>query len=80
MVGRNRGSVMLARLGIKQEEIAQKCGVVRSTVGHWETSYAVPLLRAALILRDVYDIPLEAWFQPFVETPPVCLPNVRYMV
>lgn len=64
MVKRRLGSVLLARLGEKQEAIARRCGVRRSAVGHWMTGHAVPADDSKIRLRDVYGVPLESWFLP----------------
>ncbi|WP_233562377.1 helix-turn-helix transcriptional regulator [Sorangium cellulosum] len=61
---RTHGSVLLARSGLRQEDIARKCGVARSTVGHWMTGHATPrAVTHLLILRDSYGIPIDAWAQ-----------------
>ncbi|AUX33170.1 helix-turn-helix transcriptional regulator [Sorangium cellulosum] len=61
---RTHGAVLLARSGLRQEDIARRCGVARSTVGHWMTGARQPSGATHLmILRDVYGIPIEAWAQ-----------------
>lgn len=70
MLGRSRGSVMLARLGLTEKEIARRCRRTRSAVGHWLTGHARPDGDMRLTLRAIYEIPIEAWTEPASEVAP----------
>jgi transcriptional regulator with XRE-family HTH domain len=70
VIGRSRGSVLLARVGERQEDVARACGCSRSAVGHWMTGHSRPAGDFRQRLRDQYDIPVEAWAEdaaPLVE-------------
>ncbi len=69
---RSRGAVLVARLGLDQVVIARRCGVVRSTVGHWTTGTRKPSDTHRVILRDVYGVPIEAWIEPADNSAAVC--------
>lgn len=66
---RTRASVRLALLGIREQEIATRCGVVQSAVSHWITGRAVPGDRRKVTLRDAYGIPVEEWLTPYQAQP-----------
>ncbi|XXX82787.1 helix-turn-helix transcriptional regulator [Sorangium sp. So ce134] len=72
MPRRTRGAVLVARLGLDQVVIARRCGVARSTVGHWITGVRKPLDTHRVILRDVYGVPPDAWLEPAVDNTAVC--------
>lgn len=55
---------MLARLGLREQEIATRCGVSRSAVGHWITGETVPRDPKKQVLRQAYGIPIESWYAP----------------
>lgn len=61
LLGRSRGAVMLAQLGLTEKEIAFRCQRTRSAVGHWLTGHARPDADMRLTLRALYAIPVEAW-------------------
>jgi transcriptional regulator with XRE-family HTH domain len=65
LLHRSRGSVLLARTGKTQEELAARLGVSRSLVGHWLTGHRVPTkLEVRTALRKAFAIPVEAWDEP----------------
>ncbi|WP_437894266.1 helix-turn-helix domain-containing protein [Sorangium sp. So ce124] len=74
-MGRTRGSVMLAALGLDQVEIARRCGVVRSAVGHWATGRSRPNGDMRCLLARVYKIPVEAWIEPANSTAAPAAPS-----
>lgn len=47
------------RLGITQEDLAQRIGVARQTVAKWESGDAIPDLGNASRLADVFDVSLD---------------------
>jgi transcriptional regulator with XRE-family HTH domain len=60
---RTRGAVLLARLQLRQEDIARRCGVEQAAVSYWTTGARRPRDAHRVILRDAYDIPLDAWLE-----------------
>lgn len=64
MLGRSRGAVLLSHLGLDQAEIARRCGVARSAVGHWMTGRSRPRDDMRVTLAKIYRIPYEAWIEP----------------
>lgn len=70
--GRTRGAVKVAQLGLDQAVIARRCGVARSTVGHWITGVRKPCDAHRVILRDVYGVPIDTWVEPDVDNTSVC--------
>lgn len=54
---------MLARLELRQDEIARRCGVVRSAAGHWISGRWRPRDEHRVMLRDAYGIPLVSWVE-----------------
>lgn len=46
-------------LGITQLEFAEKIGVSRSAVQHWETSYTEPDIDAIKKIKEVFNISYE---------------------
>lgn len=49
------------RSGLRQDEIAARCGVSRQLVSKWERGDSIPDLIETLKLADVMGIPLD-WF------------------
>lgn len=66
MFQRTRGAVLLSQLGLDQIEIARRCGVARSAVGHWMTGRSRPGGDMRSTLARIYGIPFEAWVEPAV--------------
>jgi transcriptional regulator with XRE-family HTH domain len=64
----NRGAQLLRRWlerrGCTQSRFAQDHGVSTLTVSMWCTGRMVPSVRRALWLRDLCNVPIEAWWQP----------------
>lgn len=55
---------MLARLGLREEDIATRCGVTQASVSYWITGTTIPRDRHKLTLRDAFGIPVDAWMTP----------------
>jgi transcriptional regulator with XRE-family HTH domain len=64
MLQRTRGAVLLSQLGLDQIEIARRCGVARSAVGHWMTGRSRPGGDMRSTLARIYGVPFEAWVEP----------------
>ncbi|WP_438020701.1 helix-turn-helix transcriptional regulator [Sorangium sp. So ce315] len=64
MFQRTRGAVLLSQLDLNQAEIARRCGVARSAVGHWMTGRSRPGGDMRSTLARFYGIPFEAWIEP----------------
>lgn len=47
------------RLGLSQDELAQKLYVSRVTVSHWETSKTLPDVQSMLILANLFDTTID---------------------
>lgn len=47
------------RLGLSQDELAQKLYVSRVTVSHWETSRTLPDVQSMLILANLFDTTID---------------------
>ncbi|WP_437647326.1 helix-turn-helix domain-containing protein [Sorangium sp. So ce362] len=60
---RTRGAMLLSQLGLDQAQIARRCGVARSAVGHWMTGRARPGGDKRSMLARLYGIPFESWME-----------------
>lgn len=48
-----------ARLGLRQEDIADRIDVSRQTVSNWENNRSLPDLRSIVEISDIYQISLD---------------------
>jgi hypothetical protein len=62
LLHRSRAAVALSNVGEGQVEIAQKIGVSRSYVGHWQTGRRVPAFEQRVAIRKAYPAILEQWW------------------
>ena len=46
--------------GLSQQELAEKCNVVRQTVSKWEQGLSVPDSQILLVLSEVFQVPVNA--------------------
>ena len=46
--------------GLSQQELAEKCNVVRQTVSKWEQGLSVPDSQMLLVLSEVLQVPVNA--------------------
>lgn len=46
--------------GLSQQELAEKCNVVRQTVSKWEQGLSVPDSQMLLALSEVFQVPVNA--------------------
>ena len=46
--------------GLSQQELAEKCNVVRQTVSKWEQGLSVPDSQMLLVLSEVFQVPVNA--------------------
>lgn len=53
--------------GLSQQELAEKCNVVRQTVSKWEQGLSAPDSQMLLVLSEVLQVPVNA----FLEKAPV---------
>ena len=53
--------------GLSQQELAEKCNVVRQTVSKWEQGLSAPDSQMLLVLSEVFQVPVNA----FLEEAPV---------
>lgn len=53
--------------GLSQQELAEKCNVVRQTVSKWEQGLSAPDSQMLLVLSEVLQVPVNA----FLEEAPV---------
>lgn len=58
---RNEGAVTLARLALRQREIARALGVTQPAVCQWIACQKRPSYRLRKKLAAVYAIPIDAW-------------------
>lgn len=68
MVGRSRGAIALARIGLSQGAIAarvRRAGVScsRAAVGHWMTGHVRPNGDARTVLRVLFGIVETHWLE-----------------
>lgn len=63
---RNRGSLLLAKTGKKQAEIAARIGASRTAVVYWLSGERVPVLEMRAVLQKAFKIPIYAWDEPIV--------------
>ncbi|MBQ8232023.1 MAG: helix-turn-helix domain-containing protein [Lachnospiraceae bacterium] len=47
------------RIGLSQEELAERCQVSRQAVTKWETGESIPALDKLVFLADMYDVSLD---------------------
>ncbi|WP_434042252.1 MULTISPECIES: hypothetical protein [Sorangium] len=59
----------MAKLDLREQDIAARCGVSRSTAGHWRTGHAIPRDQVKVVLRDAYGIPIDSWMVPHATAP-----------
>lgn len=52
------------KLGITQEELAERCNVSASCVSRWESGRWHPSERNQLLLAEIFDIPLASFYLP----------------
>ena len=46
--------------GLSQQELAEKCNVVRQTVSKWEQGLSAPDSQMLLVLSEVFQVPVNA--------------------
>lgn len=59
MLKENLKALRKAR-GLSQQELAEKCNVVRQTVSKWEQGLSVPDSQMLLVLSEVLQVPVNA--------------------
>lgn len=55
----NQLKVLRSRLGLTQEEVAEKVGVSRQAVAKWEKGESLPDIESCIRLADLYGVPLD---------------------
>lgn len=68
---RNQGSVLLAKTGKTQAEIAARVDASRSVVAYWLSGARVPRLESRSVMWKVWSIPIEAWDLPATSSSPL---------
>lgn len=68
MSHRNRGSLLLAKTGKKQAEIAARIGASRTAVVYWLSGERTPGDGARVALHKAFKIPVAAWDEPIPKT------------
>lgn len=63
---RNQGALLLAKSGKTHRSIAEKVGVVRTSVTQWMSGDTTPLPAKRVLLHEYYGIPIETWDQDIV--------------
>ena len=47
------------KLGLSQEELAEKCQISRQAIAKWESGESVPTIEKLIFLADLYDMTLD---------------------
>ena len=47
------------KLGLSQEELAEKCQISRQAIAKWESGESVPTIEEVIFLADLYDMTLD---------------------
>ena len=69
-ISRSHGAYLLARLGKRQDEIADRIGVSRAAVEHWLSGRHAPASKFRHAMVRAYRIPEHAWDEPIPRDPP----------
>ena len=56
-----------ARLGMSQEELAEKIFVSRQTISDWETDRTYPDVQSLLLLSNLFDVSIDSLIKGDVE-------------
>lgn len=64
-MGKTKGSVLLVRQGLGQEEMATVVGCSRQLVSLWAIGRRTPSLPFRQVMLRVWRIPIESWDQPY---------------
>ena len=56
-----------ARLGMSQEELAEKIFVSRQTISNWETDRTYPDVQSLLLLSNLFDVSVDSLIKGDVE-------------
>jgi transcriptional regulator with XRE-family HTH domain len=67
---RSEGSFLIARLGLTQRAIGERCAVATSTVNRWIAGDMKPRKKEREILETAFAIPRDSWDEPHDVTPP----------
>ena len=46
-------------LNLSQEQFAEKLGVGRATIGHWETGYSLPDITNIIKIKETFNVSYE---------------------
>ncbi len=55
----NRLKLMRSRMGLTQEEVAEKVGVSRQAVAKWEKGETLPDIESCIKLADLFEVPVD---------------------
>ena len=55
------------RLGLSQEELAEKIFVSRQTISNWETDRTYPDVQSLLLLSNLFDVSIDSLIKGDVE-------------
>ena len=47
------------RMGLSQEELAEKCQISRQAIAKWESGESVPTIEKLIFLADFYKVTLD---------------------
>lgn len=55
----NRLKLMRSRMGLTQEDVAEKVGVSRQAVAKWEKGETLPDIESCIKLADLFEVPVD---------------------